>query len=206
MVDNSLAAHYNGHIIEGVCRSMEKSKQKITVKDMALIALFTAIIAVCSWTAIPMTIPITLQTFAVFVAAGILGLRRGLMSVVLYILLGAVGVPVFSGFRGGIGFLLGNTGGYIVGFLFTALAVGFAADKWGRKTWVLAPSMVLGLALCYAFGTAWFMFVYARSTGAIGLATALGWCVVPYLIPDAVKIAVAVLITNRLDKALGDKI
>lgn len=185
---------------------MKKSKQKLTVKDMALVALFSAIISVCSWTSMPMTIPITLQTFAVFVSAGVLGFRRGLMSVTLYILLGAVGIPVFSGFGAGIGFLLGNTGGYIFGFLLTALTVGFAADKWGRKPWVLSASMIVGLALCYAFGTAWFMFVYARSTGTVGLATALSWCVVPYLIPDAAKIAAAVLVTRRLDRVLGNKI
>lgn len=181
-------------------------KQKITIRDMALVALFSALITVCSWTAIPMTIPITLQTFAVFVSAGVLGLRRGIMAVTLYILLGAVGVPVFSGFGGGIGFLLGNTGGYILGFLLTALTVGFAAEKWGRKPLVLGLSMVVGLTLCYAFGTAWFIFVYAHRTGAMGLEAALSLCVLPYLIPDAIKIAAAVLITCRLDKALGNKI
>lgn len=182
---------------------METKNKRLTIKDMALIAMFAAIIAVCSWISIPLTVPITLQTFAIFVAAGLLGLRRGTLSVVLYMLLGAVGLPVFSGFNSGAGVLLGTTGGYIIGFLFTALIVGFAADRWGRKLWVLAAAMVVGLAVCYAFGTAWFINVYARNTGEIGVASALGMCVVPFLIPDAVKIAAAVMIVSRLDKALN---
>lgn len=170
---------------------------------MALIAMFAAIISVCSWISIPLTVPITLQTFAVFVTAGLLGFKRGTISVLLYMLLGAVGLPVFSNFNSGIGALLGATGGYIIGFMFTALAVGFAADKWGRKLWVLALSMVIGLLLCYAFGTAWFINVYARKSGEIGLMSALGMCVFPFLIPDAIKITVAILLVNRLDKQLN---
>ena len=123
-----------------------------------------------------------------------------------YILLGAVGAPVFSGFKGGIGALLGTTGGYIVGFLFTALIVGLAVEKFGRSLPVLIVSMVLGILVCYAFGTAWFMVVYARKTGPIGLGTALGWCVFPYLLPDAVKIALASALTVRLYPLLSREV
>ena len=101
-------------------------------------------------------------------------------------------------FKGGIGALLGTTGGYLVGFLFTALAVGIAVDKFGRKLPVLIVSMVLGILLCYTFGTAWFVLVYTRSSGPIGVGTALGWCVLPYLLPDAVKLSLAALLTGRL--------
>ena len=98
--------------------------------------------------------------------------------------------------------MLGSTGGYIVGFLLSALTMwGFEAML-GRKTWVLAVSMVLGLAVCYAFGTAWFMVVYAKNTGAIGLMTALGWCVIPYIVPDLVKIALALLLQKLLSSAI----
>ena len=113
-------------------------------------------------------------------------------------LLGAVGAPVFAGFRGGIAALLGTTGGYLLGFLFTAAAVGLAVDKLGRKPPVLILSMAAGILLCYAFGTAWFVLVYARSSGPIGVGTALSWCVLPYLLPDAVKIALATALTGRL--------
>ena len=98
--------------------------------------------------------------------------------------------------------MLGSTGGYIVSFLLSALTRWVFEAALGRKTWVLAVSMVLGLAVCYAFGTAWFMVVYAKNTGAIGLMTALGWCVIPYIVPDLVKIALALLLQKLLSAAI----
>lgn len=171
---------------------------KQRTRDLAYIALFAVLMAVCSWISIPTMIPFTLQTFAVFLAVGVLGGKRGTLAVLVYILLGAVGVPVFAGFQGGLGILLGNTGGYIIGFLFTALLMWLMEALLGKKLWVLAVSMVLGLIVCYAFGTAWFMVVYARNAGAVGLGTALGWCVIPYIIPDLVKIALALLLSRKL--------
>ena len=94
--------------------------------------------------------------------------------------------------------MLGATGGYIIGFLFTALIMWAFEHVAGKSLKVLAISMVVGLIVCYAFGTAWFMNVYTKNTGAIGLATALGWCVIPFIIPDAAKITVACLLTKRL--------
>ena len=179
------------------------NKTSLSINDLTLIALFTAVIAVCSWISIPAAVPFTLQTFAVFLTAGLLGGRRGTLTVIVYILLGAIGVPVFSGFTGGIGHLLGPTGGYIIGFIFSALVMWFAETRYGRSLRVLAASMVTGLIVCYAFGTAWFMAVYTRESGAIGLMTALSWCVFPYIIPDAVKIAVAVILCRRLRPVLA---
>lgn len=177
-------------------------KPKMRTVDMAYIAMFAVVMAVCAWISIPAAVPFTLQTFGVFLAVGMLGGKRGTLAVLVYLLLGAVGMPVFAGFNGGLGYMLGSTGGYIVGFLLSALTMwGFEAAL-GRKTWVLAISMVLGLAVCYAFGTAWFMVVYAKNTGAIGLATALGWCVIPYLVPDLVKIALALLLQKLLSSAI----
>ena len=169
-----------------------------TTRELAFIAMGAALIAVCSWIAVPTAIPFTLQTFAVCLVTALFGLKTGLAAVALYLLLGAAGLPVFSGFKGGIGALLGTTGGYLAGFLFTALVVGLAVDKFGRKLPVLIVSMVLGILLCYTFGTAWFVFVYTRESAAIGVGTALGWCVLPYLLPDAVKIALAAVLTGRL--------
>ena len=97
---------------------------------------------------------------------------------------------------------LGNTGGYIIGFLFSALLMWLIEKLFGRKTWVLGISMVLGLIVCYAIGTVWFMVVYAQNSGAVGLATVLGWCVIPFIIPDLVKIALALTLSKRLSKAL----
>lgn len=166
--------------------------------DMAYIAIFAGVMAICSWISIPAAVPFTLQTFGVFLAVGVLGGKRGTLSVLIYILLGAIGLPVFAGFSGGIGSILGTTGGYIVGFLFSALVMWGMEAAFGKKLWARALSMVLGLAVCYAFGTAWFMLVYARSSGAVGLGTVLGWCVIPFIIPDLVKIALALLLCKRL--------
>ena len=170
--------------------------------DMAYIALFAVLMAVCSWISIPAVVPFTLQTFGVFVAVSVLGGKRGTLAVVLYLLMGIVGLPVFAGFSGGLGVLLGSTGGYIVGFVFTALTMWLMERLLGTKTWALALSMLLGLAVCYAFGTAWFLVVYTKNTGAIGLWTALGWCVFPYILPDCVKIALALAIRKRLAAAI----
>ena len=177
-------------------------KPKMRTVDMAYIAMFAVVMAVCAWISIPAAVPFTLQTLGVFLAVGMLGGKRGTLAVLIYLLLGAVGMPVFAGFNGGLGYMLGSTGGYIVGFLLSALTMwGFEAAL-GRKTWVLAVSMVLGLAVCYAFGTAWFMVVYAKNTGAIGLMTALGCCVIPYIVPDLVKIALALLLQKLLSAAI----
>lgn len=166
--------------------------------DMVYIAIFAVLMAICSWISIPMEIPFTLQTFGVFIAVGILGGKRGSLSVLVYILLGAVGVPVFAGFSGGIGILFNTTGGYIIGFLFSALAMWGIETLFGKKTAVQILSMIIGLVICYAFGTAWFMVVYMKANGAVGLGTVLGWCVLPFIIPDLVKIALAFVLSRKL--------
>jgi hypothetical protein len=171
------------------------SKSKSNVLSLVYMAMFVAIITVCAQIQIPMTVPFTLQTLGIFMAAAMLGWKRGLISVAVYVLLGAIGVPVFAGFSGGIGVLGGPTGGYIIGFLFTALIVGLMTDFLGRKLWVLAVSMVAGLAVCYLFGTIWFMI--AMHTEFVA---ALLTCVVPFLLADAAKIVVATVLVNRLDK------
>lgn len=177
-------------------------KTTTKTRDLVYIGIMAGIIAVTSWISIPAAVPFTLQTMGVFAAVGLLGGKRGTLSVLVYILLGAVGLPVFSGFSGGIGALLGATGGYIAGFLFSALLMWAMEAIFGRSTVVLALSMVLGLLLCYAFGTAWFMTVYARNSGPVGLSTVLGWCVIPFIIPDLVKIATALLLTGKLKQAI----
>lgn len=179
---------------------METTAARSKTYDMVYIAVFAVLMAICSWISIPAFVPFTLQTFAVFLAVGVMGGKRGTWAVLIYILLGAVSVPVFAGFRGGIGILLGNTGGYIIGFLFTALIMWGAEMLLGRKTWVLAASMVLGLIACYAFGTIWFMAVYAKNSGPVGFGTVLSWCVIPFIIPDAIKISLALLLSKRLSK------
>ena len=172
--------------------------------DMAYIAIFTVLIAISSWITIPAAVPFTMQTFAVFFAVSILGGKRGTLAIIVYILLGAIGVPVFSGFGGGIGVLMNTTGGYIIGFLLSALIMWAAESTLGKKLWVQALSMILGLLACYAACTLWFMVLYMKTTGDIGLLTVLGWCVIPFIIPDLLKIALALGLRNALKKPLAN--
>lgn len=174
------------------------SDKKLSACDLCYIAVGAALIAVCSWLSIPASIPFTLQSFAVCLIAALLGLRRGTLAVLIYTLLGAAGLPVFSGFTGGLGILLGATGGYILGFLLVSLAVGFAADRFPGRRLPLVLGMLLGMLLCYICGTAWFIAVYSRSSGAIGVLSALSLCVFPFLLPDALKCVLALFIALRL--------
>lgn len=166
--------------------------------DMVYIGIFTVLIAVCSWISIPAAVPFTLQTFGVFMAVEVLGGKRGTMAVLVYILMGAVGIPVFAGFQGGIGVIFNTTGGYIVGFLCSALIMWVAESLFGKKPLVRLLSMAAGLIACYVLGTIWFMVVYGRTTGAVGLMTVLGWCVIPFIIPDLVKIGLAYFISRKI--------
>ena len=174
--------------------------QRSKTYDIVYIAVFAVIMAICSWISIPAAVPFTLQTFGVFIAAGVLGGKRGTLSVLVFILLGAVGIPVFANFSGGIGVLAGPTGGYIIGFLFSALVMWAMEKLPGKKSIMQIVSMVVGLVVCYAFGTAWFMVVYGKANGPVGLVTALGWCVFPFIIPDLIKIALAYVLSRKLRK------
>ncbi len=179
----------------------DSSKSNKT-RNIVYIGIMAAIIAVTSWISIPSAVPFTLQTMGVFTAVGLLGGKRGTISVMVYILLGAIGLPVFAGFSGGIGIILGTTGGYIVGFLFSALLMWGIERLFGSSSLVLAVSMIAGLLICYAIGTVWYMAVYMKNTGPVGLWTVLGSCVTPFIIPDFIKIAVSLLLTNRLRKVV----
>ena len=176
------------------------NNQNKALKNIIFISLFAAIIAVCSWISIPTTVPFTLQTFALAAAVCMLGTKRSTIAVIVYILLGAVGVPVFAGFKGGIGALMGMTGGYIIGFILMTIISGILIHNFGRKFYAMLLSLIVGLVACYAFGTAWFIYVYTTTKGSIGIISALSMCVFPYIIPDIVKFIVAILISNRLYK------
>ena len=172
---------------------MSKSK----AYPIVLVGVFVAIISICAWISIPMVpIPITLQTLGVFITASILGAKLGTVSIIIYILLGAVGLPVFSNFTGGFGILLSPTGGFIIGFIFTALTIGIITSfKNSILTNTLA--MLLGLLLCYTFGTVWYC-IYAN----VDFITAVLVCVVPFLFGDAIKIIVASILVTKLKKLI----
>ena len=173
---------------------------KTKTLDLVYTAMGVTLICVCSWINIPMTVPFTLQTFAIPAVLLILGKKRGTIATIVYVLMGAIGIPVFAGFSGGLAILLGNTGGYIIGFIFIALIYTAAVKIFGEKKGVKIISLIAGLIVCYAFGTAWFMYIYLKDTGDVGLITVLTWCVLPYIVPDLVKIFLAILISDRVKR------
>lgn len=173
---------------------------KNRTKDIVSISLFTVLMAICSWIAIPAAVPFTMQTFAVFLALNFLGGKKGTASVCIYLLLGLIGIPVYANGTAGIGIIMGTTGGYMIGWIFSGLVIWLLEKLIGRKIWAQAISMLVGLLVCYAIGTAWFIAVYARTTGTIGLWGALGWCVLPFIIPDLVKLGLALWLSQRLSK------
>lgn len=166
----------------------------LRVKHLVMCALFAALTAVCSQIQIPLPmVPINLALFAVHLCGALLGPVYGLISMVVYMLLGAIGVPVFAGFMGGIATLMGKTGGYVLGYCLCALIVGLWSKHVGRSFLPLCVGMVIGLVACYVFGTIWFMVVTGLDLGA-----SLGYCVLPFLPGDAVKIILAALLSQRL--------
>ena len=168
--------------------------------DLVLIALFVALMAICAWITIPAAVPFTMQTFGVFLALLLLGGKRGAICMAVYLLLGAVGVPVFSGFRGGVSALVGSTGGYLVGFIVSALLMWALTGFARRNRWTLAVALAVSLLACYAFGTVWFVVVSVRAGKAMTFGTALSFCVLPYILPDAAKIWLAYFLSKRLKR------
>lgn len=170
--------------------------KKTKTKEMITVSLSAALICICSWIQVPSAVPFTLQTFAVFLISAVLGAKKGAAATLVYLLLGAVGLPVFSGFQGGVGALLGATGGYVLGFVPASLIVGFVSEKWGIKVLPSVLSGVTGMLLCYLVGTLWFAFVYGDGNPA----GAISVCVLPFILPDAVKITLAMIIAKRVKK------
>lgn len=156
-------------------------------------ALFAALTAICSQIQIPLPmVPINLALFAVHLCGALLGPRDGALSLTIYICLGAIGAPVFVGFMGGFGVLLGKTGGYAVGYILCAAIVGLLCQRWSSFP-LQCAGMALGVGACYTFGTIWFMVVTH-----LDLWTSLVYCVWPFLPGDAVKILLAAWVTRRL--------
>lgn len=180
-----------------------KKKSGYRTNDLVYMAIGAVIIAICSWISIPATVPFSMQTFGVFFVLSLLGGKRGTLSILVYVLLGVVGVPVFAEFTSGLGILLNTTGGYIVGFLFMGLIYRWIIGHAGKKLWVEAVAMVAGLIVLYAFGTAWFMFVYTQANGTVSLAAVLSWCVIPFVIPDLIKLGLGLTLARRISRALN---
>ena len=166
-------------------------------RKLVFYALFAALTCICSQIAIPLPgdVPLSLATFAVMLSGALLGRFGGAVSMVVYVLLGVVGVPVFAGFRGGADRVLGPTGGYIIGYIFMALVIGLLISVWGSNFFASAIAMFAGTVVCYLFGTVWYML----STGT-AFFPAIMACVIPFLPGDAIKILLASFCSGRLQQ------
>ena len=177
-------------------------KCKAKPVNMVLISLFSVLIMICSWIKIPGPVPFTLQTFGVFCTFGIIGGRLGFYSVLIYILLGLVGFPVFSGFNAGPGVLFGATGGFLIGFLLAAGAYGLAIMLLGKSFLSKIAAMLLGQCACYLSGTAWYMLVYLRETGKENWFVSIKYCVLPFVAVDVLKIIIAAVVSEKVNDRL----
>ena len=176
---------------------MERSKS-LSVGRIVFCAVFAALTAICSQIQIPLPmVPINLALFSVHLCGAVLGPAGGSLSIIVYVLLGLCGLPVFAGFSGGAGVLFGSTGGYILGYILDALIVGAITSKGGTSFGKCCAAMAAGLAICYLFGTIWFMWITGNA-----LWPSLLICVFPFLIGDGVKIFLAASLTGRIRKSL----
>lgn len=179
--------------------------ERDNIRDLAYIGVMAAIIAVCSWISFPvMGVPLTLQTMGVFLALRLLGGKRGTAAIALYILLGLIGVPVFASFNAGPGYLVGPTGGYIIGFLAMG-GIYWALESALKYRWLKDAALYGCLMVCYILGTAWFIYAMGAKGRPFTVGKALSACVLPFLIPDAVKLVVSELIVNRVERVINIK-
>ena len=175
---------------------MMLTKTKPKLKDFIIYAIFAAITAICSQITLPLPftpVMVSLGTFGIMLTSSLCSVKYkygGFVSVVIYIGLGAVGMPVFQGFKGGLAVLIGPTGGYIVGYLLMAIVIGFIHSD---KKFINILALLLANIVLYICGTLWFML----STGS-GLLHTLTLCVFPFLLGDLVKLIVAYITVNRI--------
>ena len=184
---------------------MEKQKAKIHISTKAItqVAVMVALIIALSQIYMPLPggVPFTLQTMAIMLAGIILGPTKGTLSVLIYVMMGAIGLPVFAGFSGGFGIIMGNTGGYIVGFIFAAFIIGLLSRPSQNKIiyWTkLLTGIILGQITIFLLGMLWIMYLFGITSVSAGLAAA----VTPFIIPELIKTPLAIVFGVKIKTAL----
>lgn len=174
-------------------------KQLFSVRNMAFTAIMSALICIAAPFSVPTpsAVPLSIATFVIYLTGALLGKNRAALAVVIYLLIGFVGLPVFTGFTGGFARLAGVTGGFLIGYIPCAYLTGVFADTFGDRIWAVAAGAALGTLSLYLIGTAWFMLITDAD-----IITALAGCVLPFLPFDIVKIAAAAAISIPLRKKL----
>ena len=180
--------------------TVNTKKKSFTTFQMALIAVMAAITCILGPLSIPIPVspvPISLTNLAIYLTVCLLGWKFGTISYLIYLLIGIAGLPVFSSFSSGFAKLLGPTGGYLIGFIPMAIIAGIVIDKFTNRG-IQILGMIVGTAICYAFGTAWFCFQSGYTVGA-----ALAVCVIPFIPADLCKMVIAMIIGPMVRKRLG---
>ena len=176
---------------------------KSKIKSLCEISLFVSLMAICAWITIPFAIPFTLQTFAVFLCCLYLGGKKAIISTAVYIFTGIIGVPVFSSFSSGIGAFLGATGGFLLGFMLITVVYYIFTTLFGNRNIIKITGCISGTLICYIFGTVWYILLY--SGGDDSLLKSLYACVIPFIIPDALKLFLAYSVYAKITGALSIK-
>ena len=175
-----------------------ETEKKFSITQIAVIGVMTAVICILAPFSLPIgPVPISFTNLAIYIALYVLGMKRGTISYLIYLLIGLVGVPVFSGFTGGPQKLFGPTGGYLIGFIPMAVIAGIVIDKCMKKWYFCLLAMIAGTCVCYLFGTAWLAF-QANMTFKAALAAG----VIPFIIEDLIKMVLALLIGPQIHKQL----
>ncbi|MBE5992006.1 MAG: biotin transporter BioY [Paenibacillaceae bacterium] len=169
--------------------------KNLKTKEITLCALFASLTAILSQITIPIgPVPVNFAHLSTFLAAGLLGSRLGALSQLTFVLMGAAGLPVFSGFNGGLTRIAGPTGGYIIGYVVSAYVTGWVLERFGKRTVkTLALSILAGWLVTYSFGTLWFSYITHTSFTA-----ALSLCVIPFLPGDLLKTCITIVLVRRL--------
>ncbi len=195
---------------EAVTKDNVNSSNKL--RQMVLVAVMAAAICVVAPFTVPLpftAIPITFANLMIYIAVFALGWKRGTLSCIIYLMIGMIGVPVFSGFSGGFGKFAGPTGGYIIGYVLQALAAGIIVDAvWNSslkrplKAALYMLALLLGQIICYIFGTAWYMIQQELTFTVAATVSALSACVIPFIPGDVIKIIIAIIIGTPLRSTL----
>ena len=178
---------------------MVSKNNKITYR-ISYISMCVALLSISAWLVIPFPVSITLQTMVLFLIAFISDWKDSLLAVGLYLLLGCLGAPIFSGFSGGLGVLLGYTGGYLLAFPFMVLIIGGFKQWLGNSRSIQILSSSIALLVCYTMGSGWYYFNYTSSSGTMSPLLLLSICVIPFLLPDLLKLTLAILLADKILK------
>lgn len=172
----------------------------LKIKDMTYIALVAAVMCVIAPITIPLPftpIPISMATFVVYITTIIIGKKRAVISILIYLLIGAVGVPVFSGYSGGVQKIASPTGGYLIGYIFCAFVIGWFVEKFENKMYMYAVGVAVGTLTCYTVGTVWLSY-----QAQLTFTEALIMGVIPYIPLDVLKMIIAVAVGYPLKKQM----